>query len=282
MSSKVFNSGCPRFSVFLFSVCSPQSLYIRVGVQGVPFSLPSSPFLPSPAPILSPFSFLSPPPFLAVPPSHPSCTAHHTRAPDNFSGNWVFHSNVLTTLIIGIIMGNKRFDTWLIQIIGPIYDPQSVFFRTEKKSVLCKLNRFYKLKIGFTNLKSVWTGKKSVFCNPVLPYPIPSYQIPSLPHPTRILNTILHLYKILLPYPTLSYHIEIEPNPPMAETSRIGTPSKFTQAEKSRPKWHKLCCLHNQNAEIIWTGLQSHSSAKKRFFFFGANLRENRKQSTLH
>ena len=27
-------------------------------------------------------------------------------------------------------MGNKRFDTWLIQIIGPIYDPQSV---TEKK-----------------------------------------------------------------------------------------------------------------------------------------------------
>ena len=29
-------------------------------------------------------------------------------------------------------MGNKRFDTWLIQIIGPIYDPQSVFF-TEKK-----------------------------------------------------------------------------------------------------------------------------------------------------
>ena len=43
------------------------------------------------------------------------------------------NSNVLTTLIIGIIMGNKRFDTWLIQIIGPIYDPQSVFFRTEKK-----------------------------------------------------------------------------------------------------------------------------------------------------
>ena len=30
-------------------------------------------------------------------------------------------------------MGNKRFDTWLTQIIGPIYDPQSVFFRTEKK-----------------------------------------------------------------------------------------------------------------------------------------------------
>ena len=159
---------------------------------------------------------------------------------------------------------------------------------------------FYANWIGFTNLKSVWTGKKSVFCNiksemrsfksnenihkkegnPVLPYPIPSYQIPSLPHPTRILNTILHLYKILLPYTTLSYHIEIEPNRPTAETSRIGTPSKFTQAEKSRPKRPKLCCLHSQNAEIIWTGLQSHSSAKKSFF--GANLRENRKQSTLH
>ena len=100
---------------------------------------------------------------------------------------------------------------------------------------------------------------------PVLPYPIPSYQIPSLSHPTRILNTILHLYKILLPHTTLSYHIEIEPNRPTAETSRIGTPSKFTQAEKSRPKRPKLCCLHSQNAEIIWTGLQSHSSAKKRF-----------------
>ena len=98
-----------------------------------------------------------------------------------------------------------------------------------------------------------------------LPYPIPSYQIPSLPHPTRILNTILHLYKILLSYTTLSYHIEIEPNRPTAETSRFGTPSKFTQAEKSWPKRPKFCCLHSQNAEIIWTGLQSHSSAKKRF-----------------
>ena len=136
-------------------------------------------------------------------------------------------------------MGNKRFDTWLIQIIGPIYDPQSVFFHPKKKA-------FYANWIGFTNLKSVWTGKKSVFCNPVLPYPIPSYQIPSLPHPTRILNTILHLYKILLPYTTLSYHIEIEPNRPTAETSRIGTPSKFIQAEKSRPKRLKLCCLHSK------------------------------------
>ena len=120
------------------------------------------------------------------------------------------NSNVLTTLIIGIIMCNKRFDTWLIQIIGPIYDPQSVFFHRKKKA-------FYANWIGFTNLKSVWTDKKSVFCNPVLPYPIPFYQIPSLPHRTRILNTILHLYKILLPYTTLSYHTEIEPKRPTAD-----------------------------------------------------------------
>ena len=30
-------------------------------------------------------------------------------------------------------MGNLRFDTWLIQVIGPVYDQQSVFFRTELK-----------------------------------------------------------------------------------------------------------------------------------------------------
>ena len=133
------------------------------------------------------------------------------------------------------------------------------FFGPKKKSVLCKLNRFYKLKIGLDQ-------QKSVFCNPVLPYPSPSYQIPSLPHPTRILNTTLHLYKILLTYTTLSHHIEIEPNRPTVKKSRIGTPPKFTQAEKSRPKRPKLCCLHSQNAEIIWTGLQSHSSAQKNVF----------------
>ena len=41
-------------------------------------------------------------------------------------------------------MDNKRFDTWLIQVIGPDYDPQSVFFGTEK-------NAFYAIWIGFTN-----------------------------------------------------------------------------------------------------------------------------------
>ena len=50
-------------------------------------------------------------------------------------------------------MGNKRFDTLLIQIIGPIYDPKSVFFFHRKKSVLCKLNWFYKFKIGLDRQK---------------------------------------------------------------------------------------------------------------------------------
>ena len=153
---------------------------------------------------------------------------------------------------------------------------RKVCFFTEKKV-------FYANWIGFTNLKSVWTGKKSVFCNPVLPYPIPSYQIPSLPHPTRILNTILQLYKILLPYTTLSYHIEIEPNRPTAETSRIGTPSKFTQAEKSRPKRPKLCCQVVCTAKMLKSfGLVYSPILRLKNVFFGANLRENRKQSTLH
>ena len=44
-----------------------------------------------------------------------------------------------------------------IQVIGPVYDPQSVFFQTEKKNV------FYAKWIGFTNKKSVWTGKTKWF-----------------------------------------------------------------------------------------------------------------------
>ena len=58
----------------------------------------------------------------------------------------------------------------------------------------------------------------------------------------------------------------------MAETSWIGTPPKFIQGEKSRPKWPKFCYLHSYHALIIWTGLLSHSSAKRRVF--GANLRK--------
>ena len=117
-------------------------------------------------------------------------------------------------------------------------------------------------------------GTPSKFCNPVLPYPIPSYQIPSLPHPTRILNTILHLYKILLPYTTLSYHIEIEPNRPTAETSRIGTPSKFTRNDPN-----SVVCTAKMLKSF---GLVYSPILRLKNVFFGANLRENRKQSTLH
>ena len=53
-------------------------------------------------------------------------------------------------------MGNLRFDTWLIQVIGPVYDPQSVFFRTEKirfmqtESVLQTKNRSRPAKNRFS------------------------------------------------------------------------------------------------------------------------------------
>ena len=58
----------------------------------------------------------------------------------------------------------------------------------------------------------------------------------------------------------------------MAETSRIGTPPKFIQAEKSRPKSHKFCYLHSYHALIILIGLLSYLSAKRQDF--GANLRK--------
>ena len=45
----------------------------------------------------------------------------------------------------------------------PVYDPQSVFFSDRKKCVLCKLNRFYKLKIGLNQ-------QKSVFCSTEIYY----------------------------------------------------------------------------------------------------------------
>ena len=73
-------------------------------------------------------------------------------------------------------------------------------------------------------------------------------------------------------YIYLSYHIEIKPKRPKAETSRIGTPPKFIQAEKSQPKRPKFCYLYSYHALIIWIGLLSHSSAK--ILFFGANLRK--------
>ena len=46
-------------------------------------------------------------------------------------------------------------------------------------------------------------------------------------------------------------YIEIEPKWPTAETSRIGTPLKFIQAETTQI----LCYLFSYQAEIIWTGL---------------------------
>ena len=77
------------------------------------------------------------------------------------------NSNVLTTLIIGIIMGNQRFDTWLIQVIGPVYDPQSVFLDRKKKrfmqtkSVLQTKNRSGPAKNRFS--VALGTANKQFF-----------------------------------------------------------------------------------------------------------------------
>ena len=78
-------------------------------------------------------------------------------------------------------------------------------------------------------------------------------------------------------YIYLSYHIEIKRKRPMAETSWIGTPAKFIQAEKSRPKRPKFCYLHSCHALIIWIGLLSHSSAKRRVL-----ARIYRKSEAIH
>ena len=145
------------------------------------------------------------------------------------------------------------------------------FFGPKKKSA------FYANWIGFTNLKSVWTGKKSVFWNPFLPYPIPSYQILSLPHPTRILYSILHLYKILLPYTTLLKLNRIDPRP-----KRLGS---VHHQNLPRPKSPG----RNDPNSVVCTakmlksfGLVYSPILRLKNVFFGANLRENRKQSTLH
>ena len=71
------------------------------------------------------------------------------------------------------------------------------------------------------------------------------------------------LAKVRCKFKYRSCHIEIKPKRPTAETSRIDTPPNFIQAEKSRPKRPRFCYLHSYYAEIIWTGLLSHSLAKK-------------------
>ena len=101
-------------------------------------------------------------------------------------------------------MGNKRFDTWLIQIIGPIYDPQSVFFRTEKKM-------FYANWIGFTNLKSVWTGKKSV--SVTLSYLILFHPTRSLVYHTQPVSLIPYSIFIKYSYPIILKLNRIDPRP---------------------------------------------------------------------
>ena len=40
-----------------------------------------------------------------------------------------------------------------MQVIGPVYDPQSVFFQTEKNAFYANWIGFYKLKIGLNRQK---------------------------------------------------------------------------------------------------------------------------------
>ena len=63
-------------------------------------------------------------------------------------------------------MDNERSDIWLIQVFGPVYDPQSVFFRTVKK-------------MHFKQIESVLQTKNrsqpAKFCSPGLDYSLWSY-----------------------------------------------------------------------------------------------------------
>ena len=149
-------------------------------------------------------------------------------------------------------------------------------FRTEKKSVLCKLNRFYKLKIGLDRQKNRFSVTLSCLI---------------LFHPTRSL--VYHTQPVsLIPYSIfIKYSYPILPYPIILKLNRIDP----------RPK--RLGSVHHQNLprpkspgrndpnSVVCTAKMLKSFGlvcspilrlKNVFFFFGANLQENRKQSTLH
>ena len=168
-------------------------------------------------------------------------------------------------------MGNKRFYTWLIQIIGPIYDPQSVFFRTEKKA-------FYANWIGFTNLKSVWTGKKSVFCKTYL---ILFHPTRSLVYHTQPVSLIPYSIFIKYSYPILPYPIilklnQIDPRPKCLGSVHHQNLPRPKSPGRNDPN-PVVCAKMLKSFGLVYSPILR---LKKRFF--GANLRENRKQSTLH
>ena len=92
-------------------------------------------------------------------------------------------------------------------------------------------------------------------------------------HPTRSL--VYHTQPVsLIPYSIfIKYSYPILPYPIILKLNRIDPrPKRLGSVHhqnlprpKSPGRNDPNCCLHSQNAEIIWTGLQSHSSAKKRF-----------------
>ena len=169
-------------------------------------------------------------------------------------------------------MGNKRFDTWLIQIIGPIYDPQSVFFRTEKKK------RFMQTE----SVLQTWnrSGPAKNRFSVTLSYLILFHPTRSLVYHTQPVSLIPYSIFIKYSYPILPYPIilnRIDPRP-----KRLGS---VHHQNLPRPKSPG----RNDPNSVVCTAKMLKSFGlvyspilrlKKRFF--GANLRENRKQSTLH
>ena len=113
-----------------------------------------------------------------------------------------------------------------------------------------------------------------------LPYPILSYQIPSLPHPTRIFNTILHLYKYsypILPYPIILKLNRIDPRP-----KRLGSVHHQNLPRPKSPGRNDPNSVVCTAKTLKSFGLVYSLILRLKNVFFGANLRENRKQSTLH
>ena len=90
-----------------------------------------------------------------------------------------------------------------------------MFFRTEKKSVLCKLNRFYKLKIGLDRQKNLFSV--------TLSYLILFHPTRSLVYHTQLVSLIPYSIFIKYSYPILPYPIILKLNRIDPRPKRLGS-----------------------------------------------------------